>query len=447
MKIQSHLFFLLLWMCLCFAAVGSFLFLDSAPVSAQVPIEGATAVENRFTGLTGLTTIREKNDESGEWETFPFYRLNLRPEFNFGKIGIGFDAAMLYNPDKGFRTEDGEKIKAKNIVRWIRTFRYGHRGEPLYFLYGALDNVHIGYGFLMAGYYNYDRRGLRLDLTSKNTGGVETILNNITEPEIFGGRFHIQPLTRAIDTPLIKDLTLGASYIADVDPDPNDEGESPLIAYSADAGIPIFQGSLLSINLYDEFAFLRYDGGFAAVKEYKEEDKVTGKGNATGIGMNLNRLNFNFKVEYRVFDEKFQPSIFDYVYEDLKRKERLQIGGAGKKGIYSLATYNFAKKIFLVGTFEDYDQSPAKVYVEAIETDLVEKLNLRAIYIKRNIEGFEDIFDLDDKSALRFEIGYEFMPPLQLIVAYDFTFRQRDDGKGFEKIRKVSAMLGVTTKF
>jgi hypothetical protein len=420
--------------------------ISAISASAQMPLEGVAAAENRFSGMTGLTTIREKN-EQGEWETFPFYRINLRPEFSFGKVGIGFDAAMLYNPDKGLRTEDGEKIKAKNIVRWIRSFRYGHRGEPLYFLYGALDNVHIGYGFLMAGYYNYDRRGLRLDLTSKNTGGVETILNNITEPEIFGGRFHIQPLTRLIDTPLIKDLTLGASYIADVDPDPNGEGESPLIAYSADAGIPILQGSLLSINLYDELAFLRYDGDFAKVEEYKEEDKVSGKGNATGIGVNLNRLNFNFKVEYRVFNEKFQPSIFDYVYEDLKRKERLQIGGVGKKGIYSLATYNFAKKIFLIGTFEDYDQSPAKVHVEAIETDLVEKLNLRAIYIKRNIEGFEDIFDIDDKSALRFEIGYEFMPPLQLIVAYDFTFRQRDDGKGFEKIRKVSALLGVSTKF
>ena len=49
----------------------------------------------------------------------------------------------------------------------------------------------------MSGYSNYDRRGLRLNLRNPdNRYGIETVVNDIGNPEIFGGRAFLRPFQR-----------------------------------------------------------------------------------------------------------------------------------------------------------------------------------------------------------------------------------------------------------
>jgi len=90
---------------------------------------------SNFTGYTGLTVI----------DAIPFYRIALTPNLDLGKIGVGLDLVFLYNPDEGFRAEDGEKWDSvSDYLRAIRYVRYGHLRDPIYARYGALDHVSLG---------------------------------------------------------------------------------------------------------------------------------------------------------------------------------------------------------------------------------------------------------------------------------------------------------------
>jgi len=413
---------------------------------SQTEFDPFAMAQTGFYGTTGLTMIKEYNGDTGEWETNPYYRLQLQPEINLGKIGVGLDVVMLYNPDKGVRSEDGEDWdNLSDYLRLVRYFRYGQRRDPLFFVYGALDNVFIGHGFIMGGYSNYDRRGLRLNI-NRNRIGVETIINSLSDPDIFGGRVYFSPLKGMEGLPpLIDRLTLGASYIIDIDQNSDDDTSDKLFAYGLDASIPIYKP--LGLALYDDLAFL--DGYINAADETEED---LGIGNAVGLGMAVSNL--HFKVEYRTFNQYFQPTPFDYTYEFFKsnpEQVRNATEGRATKGIYSLLTYSLMQKIALIATFEDYDGEGEfgipKVYGELRESNLIEKVSLRAFYVKRGIEDFEDIFDLDDKSAFTLKIGYEFFSPLEIILVREYRFREKEDGEGYETILKTSIEMGVSIQF
>ena len=95
---------------------------------SQTEFDPFAMAQTGFYGTTGLTMIKEFNDDTGEWETNPYYRLQLQPEIDLGKIGVGLDVVMLYNPDKGVRSEDGEDWESfSDYLRMIRYFRYGRR--------------------------------------------------------------------------------------------------------------------------------------------------------------------------------------------------------------------------------------------------------------------------------------------------------------------------------
>ena len=228
-----------------FVCLLSFVILVGISWAQLIPDEFISYQKGRVSGLTGLTMIK---DENGELK--PFYRFQLQPELNLDKIGIGFDVVLLYNPDEGIRGEDGEKWDdLGDYLRMVRYLRYGHRRERIYFVYGALDNVFIGHGLIMGGYSNYDRRGLRLDLNSK-IAGVETVLNNVSEPSLFGGRAYVRPLV-GMDLPLIDRLTIGGTYITDVDPDLNKEDEEPFTVYGFDVSLPLLRNELAEVTLYE----------------------------------------------------------------------------------------------------------------------------------------------------------------------------------------------------
>ncbi|MFQ6043863.1 MAG: hypothetical protein ACE5PV_23665 [Candidatus Poribacteria bacterium] len=383
-----------------------------------------------FSGVTGLTMIELVETEDGELT--PFYRLQLRPEINLDRIGVGFDGVLLYNPDEGVRAESGEEWNFGNYLRAIRYFRYGHRRESLYFVYGALENMSIGHGLIMGGYSNYDRRGLRFDVNT-SLFGAETILNNLAEPSIFGGRIYLRPFHKSDISPLINRLTFGATYITDIDPDPKSDSEDPLATYSLDLNVPIIKA--LGLEVYNELAFLR---GLAADK--------TGIGNAVGTGMEF--LNANFKIEYRIFNKYFQPTPFDYTYEASKPLTTIVDEGTGlQRGIYSLLAYYLPGKIRGAIAYENYTFGHPNLYGEIVETGLIDRMSLRAFYVKHEIEDFSDIFDLDEKSALTIRIGFEVYPPLEFIVLHKFRFREREDKEGFETIRETSFELGINMQF
>ena len=419
----------------------------------------------RQTGLSGLGLTFIDGD--------PFFRVQLQPDLNFGKIGVGLDVVLLYNPDPDLRpdgteedkilAEDGEEWDdVSTILRVIRYVRYGHLSDPFYARFGDLNYVTIGHGFIMSGYSNYDRRGLRLNLSTKTKKiGVETVINNLGNPTVLGGRVYLRPFQKEEGgTPLLNRLEIGGTYLTDIDPDPQAEDEDPLIALGVDVGIPIINSKLLRLDLYDDIAFLN-----TKPKENEPGQTETAMGNAVGLGLSIPKA--LFKIEYRIFDDGFRPTIFDYTYDSSPAflgMDTEEGEDEAKKGYFSMLAWRPISKVDLLATFEDYDNTEPKLYVGLTESGLVDRLSFRAFYVKRNIgepnpdgedpDFFEDLFDLDDKSAFIVQIGYEVLPSLELAVIREYRFQQiqvaGDDGEEettFEPIQKTSVEIGFKLNF
>ena len=186
-------------------------------------------------------------------------------------------------------------------------------------------------------------------------------------------------------------------------------------------------------------------------------------GNAVGVGFTFTKA--LFKLEYRVLGEGYIPSIFDYTYEsakliapepDMPDFLDLETNNEQRRGFFSQFIWKPGEHLHFFGTFEDYDNSSPKLYMLVSESGLVPRLRIRALYTKRDIgEGdetnfFADLFNLDEKSAFRLEIGYAIYPPIETIVTREYRFRRVETAEGisqFEPIHKTSFMVGIRTDF
>ena len=408
-------------------------------------------------------------------DTNPYIRLQLQPDIPLGKVGIGLDLILLYNPyatnsDAQFLAEDGESWDSPSTwLRLIRYVRYARPYDPFHFRFGELDYLTIGHGSIMSGYSNYDRRGLRLNLRNpENRYGVETMMNDIGNPTIFGGRAFLRPFQRLENNNLLTRFELGATYLTDINPNLQEEGEEPLSAVGLDVGFPIYETSTFRLDFYDDIAFLNTLENSDSEMEITltEGSSVTTDlawGNAVGIGFSFTQT--LFKVEYRTFGDGYIPSVFDYTYESAKSLSPqpgmpqflgLDPNIGPNRGIFSQLIWHPLPQVHFLGTFEDYSNSEPKLYLGITESGLVPRFSVRAFYTKRDIgEGAEtnflgDLFDLDEKSAFSVEVRYEVFPPVVSIVTREYTFRRVETAEGisqFEPIHKTSFMVGVRTDF
>ena len=400
-----------------------------------------------------------------------YVQLQLQPDIPLGQIGLGLDLVFLYNPyaegtDPQFLAEDGEAWDNPSTwLRLVRYIRYGQPYDPFHLRFGELDYLTIGHGSIMSGYANYDRRGLRLNFrNSVNRWGVETMLDDIGNPSIFGGRVFLRPFQHEENSDLLARFELGATYLTDINPNLQEEGEAPLSAIGFDIGFPIFETSTFQLSLYDDIAFLN-TGSEPSVSGELGADTATNLawGNALGAGFAFTQA--IFKVEYRIFGDGYIPSVFDYTYQsakslslqpDMPQFFGLEATTEPRRGFFSQLIWHPLPQIHFLGTLEDYSNAEPKLYMGITESGLVPRLSLRAFYTKRDIgEGGEtsfvpDLFDLDEKSAFSVELRYTVVPPIETIVVREYRFRRVETPDGvsqFEPIHKTSFMVGVNTDF
>ena len=404
-----------------------------------------------------------------------YVRLQLQPDIPLGKVGIGLDLILLYNPyaegdEPQILAEDGEAWDSPSTwLRLVRYIRYGQPYDPFHVRFGELDYLTIGHGSIMSGYSNYDRRGLRLNLRNAESRlGVETMMNDIGNPTIFGGRAFLRPFQREENNNLLTRFELGATYLTDINPNLQEAGEDPLTAVGLDVGFPIFETSTFRLDLYDDIAFLNTlpEENTQAEIALTEDNSVTTNlawGNAVGVGFSFTQT--LFKIEYRTFGDGYIPSMFDYTYESAKSVSPesgmpqflgLETNTEPRRGFFSQFIWHPLPQVHFMGTFEDYTNTEPKLYMAVTESGLVPRFALRAFYTKRDIgEGgetnfFGDLFDLDEKSAFSVEVRYEVFPPVVTIVTREYRFRRVETAEGvsqFEPIHKTSFMVGVSTDF
>jgi hypothetical protein len=373
-----------------------------------------------------------------------FYSLNFNPEISFANFGVGLDLKLDINSKGNLRKENFNEFS--DYLSVIRYLRYGLKNDPVYIKLGALDYYTLGHGSIMYLYNNsptYDVRkiGLVVDIDF-GPFGFESIYSKFGEAGVAGIRGYVRPLkfSSAGDIPILGNLEVGVSYAGDFDKNAGkisgtytnvmkDEGAISILGF--DLGLPIIQGAMANLTLYLDYVSISGFGG----------------GTATGAILNFNPLGLvsgSVKLERRFNGEKYIPSYFNSLYELERFKVDASTGTFISKaqllasttnlgnGFYGELGVNVLGLINILGSYQRLDKYPTSGILH-LGTEIAPEnfpLLARTGYDKINIIDEKDLFKLDDRSYLFFELGYKPYPFMIVSMLYNWTFapiRDKDD--------------------
>ena len=226
----------------------------------------------------GATTLYD--EEQGKEVTWA--KAIIQPKFAIGKLKVAlylpiiykddmFDPATWYKPEGNdewsFGTDqDGWDAIALDAVNdlflKIRYIQWGENRDPFFFKFGNIDNFQLGHGSIMRKYANDlnfpAERKIGLDLgVNREKGGLQLMVNNAADPEIFGLRGFTRPFA-----PSAK-FGLGLSALADISPQRlpwegytgnQDLGDPIFLNLGLDVEQPIVEREALSLILFADLA-------------------------------------------------------------------------------------------------------------------------------------------------------------------------------------------------
>jgi len=280
----------------------------------------------------------------------------IQPNLKLGKTKLGLYlpviySANLFDPDDWYRPlgnyewsfgadyfaegdyAGGALDLARDLALKVKYFEYGTQLEDPFFLkVGNLNDLTLGHGLVMRNYANdtefpsVRRLGFELGVDSGATG-FELVANDLTDPEIFGGRFFFRPGGKE------SKLAIGASAVVDIDPasmtDPYYSIDNlMLIAGGLDLDMPIIQSEAFGLRAFAD--------GAAAVPYVTEDSVYFGQPVSSGLktefiysdgmlknwgaaaGVMGNALFLDWRLEYRYFTGIFRPSFFDSTYDRMR---------------------------------------------------------------------------------------------------------------------------------
>jgi hypothetical protein len=273
-----------------------------------------TDQEYGIEGAFGATMIGDKM----------YYELKAQPLLRFGRLGIGVDITLHWNENDGLRDEDWDDWgDIANVIRFIQWDRKEARPK-LYFRVGELNKTRLGHGFIVYRYTNtvQDEEdgkpldtfkrviGLELDLNF-HKWGMETFLNDVVRPRLWGARPYIRPfILSGAELPILKNTEVGMTFCLESDADPNNK-KRRLVVIGGDIGVPIIKGLL---TLYYDCARMEDDWG-----RIKGKDVVWGRAYGVQGQKVFPWVDFSYKLEFRDMEKGFIPSLFNANYELQRR--------------------------------------------------------------------------------------------------------------------------------
>lgn len=346
------------------------------PVAAPKEKSGKKGLT--FGGLVGSRMIDGKN----------YNEIIIQPDISFGKLGIGLNILARWNED-GFRKKDYDE--AGNIIRYIRWAEKG--AKPLYARLGTLDKATLGHGFILNRYSNQGTDtsknilGSEIDVNLKNKG-IETVVNNVTDPRLFGARLYCQPLKMMnINIPILSRFDVGLSGVTDTEPQQGDK--KAMTAYGVDIGMPII-GNLLKLH-----------ADMAKIQDF-------GQGMTYGLGgrgqIDWIDADMEYKIEMRNLGERFVPSIFNSLYE-IRRPGTSSLSSKKSTGWYGGATLGILKAINIGFVMENFKEGEPIVHGELkVDSGLISQIAKKNIGISFSYDQIrekgESLFQLNAKNSV-----------------------------------------------
>ena len=282
-------------------------------------------------GVDVLDFIQEKN------RTEIYQTIGLKPKLKIGNFGFGLNLQLHYrftddedsfieilseewvpDSDAGLSFLDIYLPKIDYIV-------WGEDGDSFFVNIDQIYGKTLGTGSLINNYSNNlfqtNQKILGLDfgvdgqLFNFPYIGIEGMVGNLARFDVFGVRLYARPFYW-LEVPVIKNIEIGGSTAADLNPDirsefydtekNNGKEAEMIIMYNGDLIVPILNKNYLSLALSGNFC---YQNGHL--------------GGDAGIGGRIVSI-IPFLFQLRIYDDNFIPSFFDYSY-DIKRGEKYDI--------------------------------------------------------------------------------------------------------------------------
>ncbi len=149
-----------------------------------------------------------------------YNQVALRPEFKFGKLGVGLDIALYIDSDGNIRKEDWDVAKDPSVILdKIFYVSWAAKGDPFWARVGSLPSVTLGYGGLLNGYSNMmeypsvKQLGVNIGFKLGKKINNEIFLSNVKDlmrgGTLFGARTSFK-FSEAFP------LTIGANVVVDI---------------------------------------------------------------------------------------------------------------------------------------------------------------------------------------------------------------------------------------
>jgi len=384
--------------------------------------------------------VQSFENPDGTVETWQM--LGLKPDFSFGKLGVGLDLTINYR----FTGGDGNDFEVRKDD-WVPTgdtnffelylpkiqyIRWGMKGDPLFVKLGSIEDATLGNGFIMGNYANTlflpDRRifGLALDVDGKLFNfpyiGMESFIANLAAYDVMGSRLYVRPLA-GTEIPVLKELQLGGTAVTDLNPyyyadkDPAFTGtvdnRAEVLVWGADFRLPIIARKALSLATFGDF-----------VSENQNY------GGMVGLGGRIIKI-LTYGAQIRFIGDNFIPVYFDSTY-DLSRVSRYDVYNASTTVIESyigwLASAGFSlfdDTLVFNTSLEGPFGNPAGVEPTLrgsllLAQGLVPHISLQGNYVKQDIGSFSDLGSARD-AVIGAQINYQTGPAVISLI-YDLKY-------------------------
>jgi len=354
-----------------------------------------------------------------------YAKLVLQPQVELGRLKASLYLPVIYQRDL-FDPDDWYKPKGNNewnfgfgdefdwreepieagrdfitdLALKFRSVEFGEQRDPFYIKVGNLNNMVLGHGLLVNNYANdidfpaIRRIGLNGGVTLGRFG-LEYLINDLSEPEIYGLRPFIKPF--GADSK----MALGITGVMDVDPsgdlpeNPGGDGGSaetaelftttksakPVLAHAAaDVDLGIIERDAFSIIAFSDIGTLlpylpngvTVGSGNGAVdlsegwQTQAAWDSETGEfetlSSATGLLGSL--FGLDYRLEYRYYKGFIKPGFYDSNYDR-------------RRGDYSAELLTYLSDT----DAPEYEEETTGIYGQAGMSVLNDKLSFNAGYM------------------------------------------------------------------
>ncbi len=350
------------------------------------------------------------------------------------------------------RREDWDELS--DYARIVRYVEYGVRTDPLYARLGEFNGAVIGHGTIMNRYFNVltvDQFELGFNtVLNANIGGVEVVLDNLFEPEVFGLRVYGRP-NKFIEPGGFWDrYSIGLSLVTDVDApleferiSADIDATQPLKVTREGRLVPTRTANSTVIGIDQELVLIQNE----TIDFTPYLDLNTHLNHSPGLYLGAQSnfrpddvLNIYTKMELRWLGEEHIPVYFSALYE-IERESYFGWEGQGDPklvvlrgldrgaiaGAYGELTFDLGGSVVLTGSYEDYQGPDNASLLLQLQLPSIGPLSLGMMFLNAGFDGLDEAFELDN-ALLSLEGRYNVTGNLYVLTEVTRLWRLQDDG-------------------